>query len=413
MERNYLGRQILRGPRGGEYVLAENGSKIRPVHRVPPRAVAAKLAKFLKITNDRYVNRKGQVYNRGARFINIGLGHTNTLLTSAFRKDPKFLLQKALPYISTGGQNRAFMNKHKLINGQTPVIPSVPGFHKKVYFNRKGNLYYLTIGGKKYRTNAPSVKPHYRMTDRGVRQFKRVIAEREPMFPRRAIPPASPSMRTSPELLNNMMNQIYDGGRGANINAGRYTNAERNVLVRRLTSSIEYFKTHRNAKKAEAAKARNLLRTSGVTGVGATTLRKKIANADERVGYYDDAVRAYTRGLRAVKPLTGIVTPRARAMAATANRFTPAPANVTENAIYMPLNRPHLVVKTPGVGVIYLNPNTFRGFVKNAARVNIPEANVRNWLRMARRNFPNEPLFRHPLATARNVTPSHIRFSRA
>ena len=154
------------------------------------------------------------------------------------------------------------------------------------------------------------------------------------------------------------------------------------------------------------------MRTSRVTGVGATTLRKKIANADERVGYYDDAVRAYTRGLRAVKPLTGIVTPRARAMAATANRFTPAPANVNNNAVYMPLNRPHLVVKTPGVGVIYLNPNSFTGFVKNAARVNIPVANVRNWLRMARRNFPNEPLFRHPLATARNVTPSHIRFSR-
>jgi hypothetical protein len=31
---------------------------------------------------------------------------------------------------------------------------------------------------------------------------------------------------------------------------------------------------------------------------------------------------------------------------------------------------------------------------------------------MARRNFRNEPLFRHPLA-AKNVTANHIRFSRA
>jgi hypothetical protein len=49
--------------------------------------------------------------------------------------------------------------------------------------------------------------------------------------------------------------------------------------------------------------------------------------------------------------------------------------------------------------------------MKNAGRVTIAPANVRNWLRMARRNFPNEALFRHPLA-AKNVTASHIRFSR-
>ena len=49
--------------------------------------------------------------------------------------------------------------------------------------------------------------------------------------------------------------------------------------------------------------------------------------------------------------------------------------------------------------------------MKNASRVIIAPANVRNWLRMARRNFPNEPLFRHPLAP-KNVTASHIRFSK-
>jgi hypothetical protein len=412
MERNYLGRQILRGPRGGEYVIGPDGSRVRPVHMVPPPAVAAKLAKFLKISDDYYVNKKGKVYNRGARPQNLGVSTVNTLLTTAFLRNPRFLLQKMVPYIGGITTNTAFKTKHRLVNSETSVVPSAGGFQKKVYFNRKGTLYYLSLAGKKYKTNGATTHPTYRMNQKTLRLFKRTIGQRTMAYPRGAIPPTSPSMRSSPELLNNMMNQIYGGGRGTNINAGRYTNAERNVLVRRLISSIEYFKTHRNAKKAEATKARNLLRTSGVTGVGATTLRKKIANADERVGYYDDAVRAYTRGLRAVKPLTGIVTPRARSMAATTNRFTPAPANVTENAIYMPLTKPHLVVKTPGVGIIYLNPNTFRGLVKNAARVNIPEANVRNWLRMARRNFPNEPLFRHPLATAKNVTPNHIRFSR-
>jgi hypothetical protein len=90
---------------------------------------------------------------------------------------------------------------------------------------------------------------------------------------------------------------------------------------------------------------------------------------------------------------------------------TPAPDNVNVNAIYIPLIRPHLVVKTPGAGTIYLKPNTFTGFMRNAGRVNIAPANVRNWLRMARRNFPNEALFRHPLA-AKNVTARHIRFSK-
>jgi hypothetical protein len=218
--------------------------------------------------------------------------------------------------------------------------------------------------------------------------------------------------RSSPQLLENMMNRIYNGGRGSNINASMYTNAERNALARRLGVAVAHLKQMRNTKKAEAAKHRENLRANGLSNANKQSLRNRAAAANERVGYYNDAVRAYSRGLRAVKPLTGAVTPRARAMPATPNRYTPAPANVENNAIYMPLNRPHLVVKTPGAGTIYLNPNTFTGYLKNSARVNLPVANVRNWLRMARRDFPNEALFRHPLA-AKNVTASHIRFSRA
>ena len=234
-----------------------------------------------------------------------------------------------------------------------------------------------------------------------------------PNYPRNVIPPATPeARRSSPALLENMMNQIYTGGRGRNVNAGRYTNAEKNVLARRLTGSIDYFKQQRDTKKEEARRQREFLRYPGLTNTQKQAYRNRANAANERVGYFDDAVRAYTRGLRAVKPLTGAVTPRARAMAATPNRSTPAPANVTENVIYMPLNKPHLVVKTPGAGTIYLNPNTFTGYLKNSARVNLPVANVRNWLRTARRNFPNEPLFRHPLA-AKNVTASHIRFSKS
>jgi hypothetical protein len=211
------------------------------------------------------------------------------------------------------------------------------------------------------------------------------------------------------------LQQIYPPngaiGRGVNVNAERYTAVERNVLARRLSDSIRYFKEHRNAKKEEAIAERTIARNPSVSTSLRAEARAKAAAANERVMYYDDAVLAYTRGLRAVKPLTGVVTPRARAMPNTPNRYTPAAANVTENMAYANLTRPHLVVKTPGVGVIYLSPNTFRGLVKNSARVNIAPANVRNWLRMARRNFPNEKLFRHPFAP-KNVTASQIRFSR-
>jgi hypothetical protein len=275
-------------------------------------------------------------------------------------------------------------------------------------------LYFLALNGRK---NSVILAPNaYRIEggSRNMRQTKRLIGMSHANYPRNAIPPASPEVRrSSPELLANMMNQIYVGGRGGNVNAGRYTNAEKNVLARRLTGSIDYFKRQRDAKKEEAARAREMIRTSvWFTNAEKQFHRNKATAANERVGYYDDAVRAYTRGLRAVKPLTGAVTPRARAMPNTPNRATPAPANVNVNAIYMPLNKPHLVVKTPGAGTIYLNPNTFTGFMKNAGRVTIAPANVRNWLRMARRDFPNEALFRHPLA-AKNVTASQIRFSRA
>jgi hypothetical protein len=382
-------------------------------------ALAKKLSKFLKLSNNEYIARNGLLYNSQAKFKSHSFKNYNNAGVRAFNKSPNFLQKYAIPYVGNNRPNQHLMTKLKLKNstllqqGKSYEGHNI-GILKKVYFNKKGDLYYISLNGKKHKVDDWKSQTYYRLHNKPkeFRQLKRLVGRARPNYPRNAIPPASPPppRRSSPDLLENMMNQIYNGGRGANINARRYTNAERNVLARRLGGSIVYFKEQRNAKKAEAARARQTLRNTGVTGPGAAVLRAKAAAANERVGYFDDAVRAYTRGLRAVKPLTGAVTPRARAMPATPNRSTPAPANVNVNAIYMPLNRPHLVVKTPGAGTIYLNPNTFTGFMKNAGRVNITPANVRNWLRMARRNFPDEALFRHPLA-AKNVTASHIRFS--
>jgi hypothetical protein len=424
--KNTKGRTIFRGPRGGEYVL--NGPrKIRTFTRAhaaapaaaPTAALAKKLAKFLKLSNTEYISKNGELYNNQARIrTGVSAQRYNNAATQAFNKDPKFLKKSAIPFVGRNRPNEALTKKHKLKNstlmrtGKT-LSGHNTGVHKKVYFNSHGLLYFLTLNGRK---NSVTLAPNaYRMEggSRNMRQTKRLIGHVNPSYPRFAIPLASPEVRrSSPELLANMINQIYIGGRAGNVNAGRYTMAERNVLARRLTGSIDYFKQQRDTKKEEAARQREFLRYAGLTNAQKQAYRNRATAANERVGYFDDAVRAYTRGLRAVKPLTGAVTPRARAMPNTPNRATPAPANVNVNAIYMPLNKPHLVVKTPGAGTIYLNPNTFTGFMKNAGRVIIAPANVRNWLRMARRDFPNEALFRHPLA-AKNVTASHIRFSRA
>jgi hypothetical protein len=386
--------------------------------------IAKKLSKFLKHSNTEYINRNGKVYNELARTrIGRTYSYYNNARIRAFNKDSKFLKKHQIPYISNGRPNEALKTKLKLKNSSLVQWGKTynggnAGFSKKVYFNKKGILYYISIDGKKHEVTAYKTHPFFQIHNhKDHRALKRLVGRVHPNYPISAIPPVSPELiratRSSPVLLANMMNQIYNGGRGTNVNARRYTNAERNVLIRRLTYSIGYFKEQRNAKKAEAARHRTNIRAPAISAAERQRLQALASAANERVGYFDDAVRAYTRGLRAVKPLTGAVTPRARAMPATPTRSTPAPANVENNAIYMPLNRPHLVVKVPGVAhPIYLNPNTFTGLVKNAARVNIAPANVRNWLRMARRNFPNEPLFRHPLA-AKNVTASHIRFSRA
>ena len=386
-------------------------------------ALAKRLSAMLKLSNNEYINKYGTVYNGQAKMkTGLGYEHYNSAAVRAFNKSPKFLQKHLIPYVSNRRPNQELMAKLKLKNttllraGKTYEGRNVRVL-KKVYFNKKGDLYYIRLNGKKHKVDGTGTYGLYAIRNaKELRGFKRLAGIARPNYPRSAIPPASPARlpsprRSSPVLLENMMNQIYNGGRGSNINAGRYTMEERNVLARRLGASIAHFKQQRNAKKAEAAQRRAGLTIPGLSNEQKQKLRNAAAAANERVGYYDDAVRAYTRGLRAVKPLTGAVTPRARAMPATPNRSTPAPENVNVNAIYMPLNRPHLVVKTPGVGTIYLNPNSFAGYMKNASRVIIAPANVRNWLRMARRNFPNEPLFRHPLAP-KNVTARHIRISR-
>lgn len=424
--RNVYGRTIWRGPRGGEYTInPTTGRQVRKFRRAAAPAAPAgspppvkAVAKMMRIDN-KYLSRTGYVKTRKGKFNwSLNAYNVNNLKRIAFSRDPKYLYKPAIPFINTENAS-AFLPKLKLKNGQTHVASGLLShWLSKAFFNKNGEVYFVTLNGRKIPVTSSNAKTYFQVTNpRILRTLKRTIAQRALNYPLHAIPPNSPAAirerRTSPNLLANMLNRIYVGGRGENINASNYTNEERNVLARRLNATIYHFKHQRNAKKNDATRFRLAMRNSTISNRNREALKNAINRANERVGYYDDAVRAYTRGLRAVKPLTGNVTPRVRAMSATPNRATPAPANVNMNTIYMPLEKPHLVVKTPGAGgTIYLNPETFVGFIKNAARVNIPVANVRHWLRKARRNFPNEPLFRHPVNRSKNVTANHIRFSR-
>lgn len=395
------------------------GAATPPASHVPSLPASPpphpRIATMMRLGN-KWISKHGTVYKKNGSFYQFGGGFKGVINTrrNAYAKDPNYLYKTVIPYkTSTNGPAPANLNLKPSsyyihANGE-------PNLRARVFFNTDGLLYYVTLNGRKISVRNASW-PLRVGNSLIYRQTQRQIGALNSTYPRSAIPPNTPVRvpnRSSPELLANMMNQIYDGGRGSNINATRYTAGEREKLIRRLSTSIAYFKQMRNQKKQNALLSRAMANAPGRTTPNRQMYRNRAAAATERVGFYNDAVRAYTRGLRALKPLTKNVPASVRRMAATPNRYTPAPASNNFDAIYMPLERPHLVVKTPGVGVIYLNPNSFRGLVKDAARVNIPEANVRNWLRMARRNFPNEPLFRHPIATSKNVTASHIRFSRS
>lgn len=428
-QKNSKGRTIFRGPRGGEYVLGPGGKKIRTFTRATAAAPAGSspipvgMKKKLRVGN-KFVSRNGYVYNRNGtllfpRYIN---SHAkNTVLRNAYNKDPKYLRKYEIPFINNN--TRPVPARLKLMANGTMITGRYNDrMRAKVFFDKFGILYFVTLNGRKIPvtefTHSHSRLASFRQSLLNVRKLKRMIGAVNARFPRSAIPPASPPpvrpARSLPALLENMMNQIYLGGRGSNVNATRYTPEERERLAVRLSESIQAFKQLRNQKRSNARVSWARANEPGIASAIRASHLNAASRALERVGYYDDAIRAYTRGLRAVKPLTGNVPASVRRMAATPNRWTPAPAGENYNTLYNEMTKPHLVVKVPGITApIYLTPNSFRGLVKNAARVNIAPNNLRDWLRMARRNFPNEPLFRHPINKSKNVLPTHVRFSRS
>jgi hypothetical protein len=321
------------------------------------------------------------------------------------KNNPGYLKKTAIPFLTTANANdpevAAQLLRLKLKPGNNATRPIYSG----VFFNKNGDLYYVRSNYKKIPVHDTYLLPTgFMMSNQRIRYFRRHLGGyRRNTYPQNRIPPLTPRppppppRRGTPELIENMSAQIWRGGRGGTININRYTMAERNHIARRLKEIVDMTKITKRALMAEANAHR------------ATGNRAEMNRKLELAGRRGDEILAYMRGYRALKPLPGRVA-SPRISTATPNRFTPASAGKEYNDLYIPLNKNHVVVKMSTGPPIYLSLNSFRGLVKNATQANVAEGNVRNWLRMARRNFPDEKLFAHP-TSRRNVTAKNIRFA--
>jgi hypothetical protein len=344
-----------------------------------------------------YMTKTGNVFTKTGTNAGASFNNKLNMAIEAYARDPKFLYKRVLPF-----KNEAPAGS-KLKPTEVRMIPSGSERHKfRLFYNRSGFLHYVRLNNKPIfakHTNAGLGKMGQTLYNNMVRR----VARENASFPRRAIPanvPVAAGGRTTAVLMNMMINRIYGGGgRRGHINVSNMTAAEKTRIANHIKSQINSSAQVRNARKRNAVAAR------------ARGNYAAAAHANERYGYFNNSVRAMTRGYRALKPLTGLVT--GPTGAATPNRYSPAPAG-TENVIMTGnLESPHIVIKVPGSQTLYLNPNSLLGMIKNGTGANVKNTNLRAWLRMARRNFPNEPLFRHYINRAKNVMPKHIRFSSA
>lgn len=403
---NIHGRVIHTSPRGAKYIIV-NGRKVYKFKvagpaALPAAAVAspplpAHIRKAMKI-NNLYMTKHGNVFTRAGANAGLSKGQSINMAIRAYAQDPKFLVRRALPFKSTAPAGS------KLKPTNVFMVPTNTNKQFRVFYNRRGHLHYMRLNNKPiFARHANAAYWGMQLPMAQYNNTVRRIGREIPAYPRSAIPPEPHPVnggRNTASLLNMMYNRIYGGGRAGRINVSNLTANEK----ARVTASI---KVHMNA----SAQIRNRKKLN-VNAARARGNHAAAAAAMERVGYFNNSVRALTRGYRALKPLTGAIT-GAAITAATPNRYSPAPAG-TENVIMTGnLETPHIVVKVPGSSTLYMNPNSLKGMIKNGSGANLNNTNLRAWLRMARRNFPNEPLFRHYINRNKNVTAKHIRFSRA
>ena len=391
-ERNRQGRVIYQGRSGGRYVMTTSGRKqyISGPATVPTAPASPPVpAGFRKVIVDGQrwiVSREGQIRRSNGARVPLQPKQVNKILTYVVRNNAGHLRAEHIPYVSSDTNivlpnNPQYIQTDELVNSRNR-----PSHRVRVYFNRtNGNLYYRTVDGSFKLAHSNTVPFHIRMNARPGRardQLRTFFS----MFHNRYPNVAGPAMhgpRTNAQLLDNISQQIFARGP---INVTRYTANEKNrlgvILLNRVRQSKEKYKTNKASGVSEAV-----------------------------YGQYANRAKAYFRGYRAVKPLSGKVnSPRIRSE--TPNRGTPAAKNTKNFMSYNNLETPHLVVKRKGTETFHINPNTLVGFIKSSSGANVAPANLRNWLRQMRRNHPSEPLFQHPASKNKTVRPKNIRFTR-
>lgn len=439
--RNDLGRAIMRGPRGGLYVITATGRKLRrPAEHTPPAPthgpptntrgrvihtgarggryvieagrkvykfkvaaapmvasppLPAHLKKAMKFNNV-YMTKNAKVYSVTGAPTGLNVNAHMNMAAAAYARNPKFLQKKVLPFKNTAPPGDKLKPTHVFM-----IPPGGRGRQQvRIFYDRKGFLHYVRLNDKPVFLKSNNAS-HWQMRANAnlYNNMVRRVAIENPAFPRGAIPSrGNGPLLTTANLMNRMINRIYGGGRGGRINVSNMTANEKIRVAGVIKEQINTSRQLRNQRKLQAAAAR------------ARGNHTAAATAMERYGYFNNSIRAMTRGYRALKPLSGLVTGRA-ITARTPNRYSPAPAG-TENVIMTGnLETPHIVIKVPGAQTLYMNPNSLKGMIKNGTGANLNATNLRKWLRMARRNFPNEPLFRHYINRDKNVTARHIRFS--
>ena len=393
-ERNLQGRVIYRGRSGGRYVITASGRKQYLTATTPlPPSVATAVASppvptgFKKVTvagQQWIVSRQGQIRKPNSTRILLGPRQVNKILTQVALQHPLHLNAEHVPYVSRWTHNAMAADPQFVRTNESVGSRRETGYAPLVFFHAgTGRFYYRTVTGVFHPANSNIVPQNIRMNARHTTQLREFFRLFHNRYPNTGAGAGNRGPRSNANMLANMNQQIFARGP---INVTRYTANEKKRLATMLSRRMKKAKNRYKENKA-AGKSANIY------------------------GQWANQAKAYFRGLRAVKPLTGNVkSPRIRNE--TPNRGTPAAKNTQNFVTYNNLETPHIVVKRTGTETFHINPNTLIGFIKAGSGANIKNTNLRNWLRQMRRNHPSESLFQHPASKNKTVRPKNIRFTR-
>jgi len=78
------------------------------------------------------------------------------------------------------------------------------------------------------------------------------------------------------------------------------------------------------------------------------------------------------------------------------------------------IKQPYLIIKHEGIrDPVRVNPDSLTNQLKHSVGVSLNQRQLRDWLRMAKRNFPDEKLFKNPIIRNRWVTAKNIYWAKS